>query len=115
MHLKSSQDNGILIITVEAERIDASSAIHLKDQFREAVNDHDARVVMDLEKVGFMDSSGLGAMVASLKMLGGRALELTNLSPAVEKVFKLTRMDRVFTLHETLETALDAQNDVSAA
>ncbi len=59
------------------------------------------RVVLDLSSVGFLDSSGLGAVVAVMKALGPvRRLELSGLTPTVEKVFRLTRMDSVFIIHK---------------
>jgi anti-sigma B factor antagonist len=64
-------------------------------------------VVLDMSNVGFLDSSGLGAVVAVMKALGPiRRLELSGLSPTVEKVFRLTRMDSVFIIHKTLPEAL---------
>ncbi|EPX77824.1 STAS domain-containing protein [Litoreibacter arenae] len=98
--------DGVLVLTVTAERIDAASAVHFKDGFRDATAAHGGRVVMDLAPVSFMDSSGLGAMVAALKSLGGRKLEICGLAPAVDKVFRLTRMDKVFIVHEQLDRAL---------
>ncbi len=51
----------------------------------------DSRVILDLSSVKFIDSSGLGAIVAAMKQLGsGRRLDLAGLTPVVEKVFRLT-------------------------
>jgi anti-sigma B factor antagonist len=105
MHLDHTLSGDLLEITVNAERIDAASSIHLKDQFRAATEGHSGRVAMVMSQVGFMDSSGLGAMVAMLKLLGGRKLELIALTPVVGKVFTMTRMDKVFVLHDTVEAA----------
>lgn len=99
----------VLVLTTNEDRIDAANAIYLKDQFRAATGKFTGRIVMDLHSVTFMDSSGLGAMVAALKTLSGRKLELTNLTPTVEKVFRLTRMDKVFVVHDALEDALNAK------
>lgn len=109
MMLTSRIESDVTVIAVEADRIDAASAIHLKDQFRDCVANSNGRVLMDLEQVTFMDSSGLGAMVAALKLLSGRKLELANLSEAVKKVFTLTRMDKVFVLHHDIPSALEVQ------
>ena len=58
------------------------------------------RVVLDMSRVAFLDSSGLGAVVAVMKLLApDRKLELSGLTPTVEKVFRLTRMDSIFTIH----------------
>ncbi|MEM9433670.1 MAG: STAS domain-containing protein [Pseudomonadota bacterium] len=114
MQLSARTTDGNLVITVETARIDAAGAIHLKDQFRDAVADTDCRVIMDIGNVEFMDSSGLGAMVAALKLLEGRKLELASLQPAVAKVFSLTRMDSVFVIHENLEAAMSDKHSDGA-
>ena len=64
------------------------------------------RVILDLSEVKFIDSSGLGAIVAAMKQLGqGRKLDLAGLTPMVDKVFRLTRMDTVFDLYPSLPDA----------
>lgn len=113
MRLNSQLTGDILILRVEAERLDAASAVYFKDQFREAVQAHEGRVVVDLEPVSFMDSSGLGAMVAARKLVADRELEIAELSPIVMKVFRLTRMDKVFSLHDRIEDAIDTSSQSS--
>ena len=94
------------LIRVADDRIDAASAITFKDRLREAAADGAGPVVLDLGRVEFLDSSGLGAVVASMKLLGpDRPLELAGLTPPVAKVFRLTRMDSVFTIHSDAEAA----------
>lgn len=114
MNLITKTQNGVLILTPDSNRIDAAGAIYLKDQFRVATDGTTGRVVMDLSAVDFMDSSGLGAVVSALKLLKGRRLELAGLTPVVAKVFKLTRMDQVFTIHATLSDAIP-DSDANAA
>ncbi|EBA08205.1 STAS domain-containing protein [Sagittula stellata] len=109
MQLSTTSDNGVAIIRVDADRIDAAVAIAFKDRMREILGDASGRVVLDLERVDFIDSSGLGAIVAAMKLMPPNAkLELAGLSPAVDKVFRMTRMDSIFQIHETAVTALNA-------
>lgn len=94
--------DGALVARVLDTRIDAAVAIRFKDRMREVLADPApvARVVLDLSRVDFLDSSGLGAVVAVMKMTApARRLELAGLTPTVEKVFRLTRMDRIFVIH----------------
>ena len=96
------------VITVDNSRIDAAIAISFKDQMRDMTSDGPQRVVVDMTKVDFIDSSGLGAIVAALKQVpDGRSFELAALSKTVGKVFALTRMDSVFTIHDNVDAALD--------
>ncbi|MDH2326635.1 STAS domain-containing protein [Cereibacter sp. SYSU M97828] len=99
MDLSAEVRDGALVIRVHEDRIDAASAIDFKDRMREAIRDPAPVVVLDLSRVAFLDSSGLGAVVAVMKLLAPRKLELAALSPTVAKVFRLTRMDSVFTIH----------------
>ncbi|MGH1412873.1 MAG: STAS domain-containing protein [Pelagimonas sp.] len=104
----STQNNGnVSVVTVEAERIDAAVAISFKDKMREQMTDFSGRMILDLQKVSFIDSSGLGAIVAAMKLMpSGGKLELAGLTPAVDKVFRMTRMDSIFSIHESAQTAL---------
>jgi len=107
MDLSSRQIGDTLVVRVPEARIDALVAIQFKDSMRTAVPDRTpsasgpGRVILDLEKVAFVDSSGLGAIVATMKFLAPeRRLELAALQPNVARVFRLTRMDGVFVIHE---------------
>ncbi len=64
-------------------------------------------VVIDLDDVRFMDSSGLGAVVSVLKGLRGRGeLRLCGVSPQVEALFRLTKMLNVLPIEATREAAV---------
>lgn len=109
MDLTSVVQDDVQIVSVNAERIDAAVAIQFKDDMRAETETGPARVVLDLSRVEFIDSSGLGAIVAAMKQLGtGRRLDLAGLTPAVDNVFRLTRMDTVLKLFPTLDQALAA-------
>lgn len=107
MNLNTQETETARVVAVKADRIDAAVAIRFKDEMRAATRDGPDRVVLDLTEVDFIDSSGLGAIVASMKQLGtARRLDLAGLTPAVDRVFRLTRMDTVFRLYPTLGQAL---------
>ena len=103
MELHSEHHGEILVIRAMGDRIDAAGAIQFKERMREIIQKPSARVVLDMSMVRFLDSSGLGAVVAVKKALGPvRRLELSGLTATVEKVFRLTRMDSVFVIHKTM-------------
>lgn len=101
MQLAVDDRGEVMIVQANEARIDASVAIQFKDRMRDLVQHYPARrVILDLRNVTFLDSSGLGAVVAVRKLLGpDRVLELSGLTATVEKVFRLTRMDTIFTIH----------------
>ena len=100
MELIVEQNAAATLIRVNATRIDAPIALQFKEEMRSLTGRTDGRFVLDLQKVTFIDSSGLGAVVASMKQLRpGQSLELAALQPIVDKVFRLTRMDTIFKIH----------------
>jgi len=107
MELTHKDLDGVRLITIAADRLDAAAAIRFKDDMRALTEDGPERILLDMSQVDFLDSSGLGAVVAAMKQLGGgRALELAGLTPTVGKVFSLTRMDTVFTIYPDVPSAL---------
>ena len=107
MKLEHEHRGNILVIRAVNDRIDAAGAIEFKERMRDIIEEPSERVVLDMTNVMFLDSSGLGAVVAVMKALGPiRRLELSGLTPTVEKVLRLTRMDSVFVIHKTLPEEL---------
>ena len=103
MQLLAEQRDGLLVVRALDSRIDAAVAIQFKEHMRDLIKAAPSRVMLDLSGVTFLDSSGLGAVVAVMKLLGpDRRLELTGLTPTVEKVFRLTRMDTIFIIHRSV-------------
>ncbi len=107
MQISTKTEEALRIISVREERIDAAVALEFKDAMRVETDGATDTVVLDLSMVQFIDSSGLGAIVAAMKNLGsGRKMALAGLTPTVERVFQLTRMDTVFNVFTTVDGAL---------
>ncbi|MDR5652415.1 STAS domain-containing protein [Ruixingdingia sedimenti] len=107
MDISFEHSGDMVVARVNENRIDAAVAIQFKDRMRELLQTAAPVVVLDLSQVAFLDSSGLGAVVAVMKLLGpGRRLELAGLTPGVLRVFRLTRMDSVFTIHDAAPPSL---------
>jgi len=107
MALSSRYRGKVLVVTAHMTHIDAAVAIQFKDEIRAEIDDTAQHVILDLAEVDFIDSSGLGAIVASMKQLkGDKKLDLAGLTSTVAKVFQLTRMDTVFKIHTSVDKAL---------
>jgi anti-sigma B factor antagonist len=87
--------------------LDLVTAPELRECLVEVIGDG-ARIVIDLEAVGFLDSAGLGILVGGLKRARthGGELELVCTGRDVLKPLEITGLDRVFTIHPGRDAAL---------
>ena len=109
MDVTEETRGGVLVLRVNEPRLDAARAPGLRDELIRRVEAGNTTLVLDLSQVEFMDSSGLGARVAGLKRLGSRGgLTIVGAHGAVQRLFQLTRMDKVFALHPTIDDAVAA-------
>ena len=88
--------------------VDLTTAPALRTRMAELIDDGHTCIVVDLGGTDFLDSTGLGALVAALKRLRMKDGEIRVVcaSGHVRKVFEITSLDRVFAMHETLDAAL---------
>ena len=88
--------------------LDVSSAPTLQTALQQLMDDGRQLVVLDLGAVPFMDSSGLGVLVAANRRLiaAGGQIALASAAPALRKVFQLTRTNRLFKLYDAVSDAV---------
>jgi anti-sigma B factor antagonist len=106
--LSTETIDGVLVVRVTERRLDASKAPEFKNQIVALTEGEVNRLVLDLTQVDFIDSSGLGVIVSCLKRLGPSGnLAIAGANGAVRRLFTLTRMDRIFSLFDTPQAAVD--------
>ena len=78
--------------------LDGNHGNELRNQVMDLVRDGNRTILIDFQEISFMNSSGIGALVATLKAIraSGAALYICSLSAQVKVIFSLTKMDRVF-------------------
>lgn len=95
--------SNIAVVKPQTQRLDASMAEGFKSEIKSIVDGGARHLVIDFSGVQFMDSSGLGALVGSLKYIGaGGVIEIAQPCDAVQKVLKLTRMNKVFPVRDSV-------------
>jgi anti-sigma B factor antagonist len=109
MNIAEHRIGSNIVLEILESRLGADKAV----AFKEAIGTHFAAgpisLILDLAKVNFIDSSGLGAILGMLKrMPKGSSLAICGTTSSVSSMFKLTRMDRVFTICKTVDDAVSA-------
>ena len=104
MAVKSFEKEGVLVFQVNGE-INISTSPELKKQFEKQPL---KKVVVDLEKVNYIDSSGLATLVEILKKTKsqGGSLGLSGLSDKVKSLFEITKLDKLFLILRTQDEAV---------
>jgi anti-sigma B factor antagonist len=98
-----------IVLEVLEPRLVADKAQSFNEAVGRYFNNGPTSLVLDLAKVEFIDSTGLGAILSVLKrMPKGSELLVCRLNEAVTNMFMLTRMDRVFTICKTVDEAVIA-------
>jgi anti-sigma B factor antagonist len=107
--LSTRQVGDRTVVTVGGE-IDVYTAPKLRDKITELVNAGQHTLVVDMEKVEFLDSTGLGVLVGGLKKVRAHAgsMELVCSQDRLLKIFRITGLAKVFTIHDSEAAALGA-------
>lgn len=99
---------GERVVVSATGELDAHSAPVLDAELRPLSQRAGVALIVDLSGVGFIDSTGLGVLVAALKHVRevGGSLDVVATAPRVLKVFALTGLDVVIPLHDSLAAVL---------
>jgi anti-sigma B factor antagonist len=108
LEVQTRQTEGGVTVVAPTGRLDVAGAPALKEAMTEVADNGPAKVVIDMEGVSFVDSTGLGSVIAALKQIRNKEGELRLAAPnqQVRVVLELTTLDRIFPYYATLEEAL---------
>lgn len=90
------------------EEIEVYNAQELKDYIGDVINSGYINIIVDMKAVEYIDSSGLGVFVSTLKKiktLNGK-MTIASLKGSISQIFSLTSLDKVFTIVKDKEEAL---------
>ena len=102
--------DGIEVIDVQGE-IDMYTAPRLRELLIDLVSKGHYQLVVNLDKVGFLDSTGLGVLVGGLKRVRVHdgSLDLVCTQQRILKIFRITGLTEVFGIYETVDQAIAAR------
>ncbi len=109
MALVTTNMDGVVAIEIPGPSLDASNAKDFKNEVS-AFLTNEAKVIFDMQHLGFVDSSGLGSILSCLRQLNasGGDLKLCGMTKPVRALFELVRMHRIFDIYDTREQARSA-------
>ena len=112
MNLKLGHYNkdGIEVIDI-AGTIDISTAPRLRELLIDLISNDNYQLIVNLERVEFLDSTGLGVLVGGLKRVRAHdgSLDLVCTQERILKIFRITGLTKVFGIHETVDQAISAK------
>ncbi|URA09502.1 STAS domain-containing protein [Thermospira aquatica] len=109
MEINRRETGDVVIFDIKGE-IDLYNAPEIKDKIKDEINKGKVNIIINLDKVSYIDSSGIGVLISSLsnlKKVGG-ALKLINVYASVRKVFELTKLTSFFEIYDSEADALAA-------
>ena len=106
------EQDGVTVVELEG-RLDAVSAPATKTELHNLIAGGKKQIVLNLDKIGFIDSAGLGALVSCLRRCAadGGDLRLAEVPAFCRSIFELTRLTRIFDVNETQDQAVASFGD----
>ncbi len=107
--VRKNDEKGVVVIGVDGQLI-VGNRHELKQKVVDAMESGEARFVIDFAVTGYIDSSGLGALVSLSKKIreAGGDLRLSGLNDDLRTLFELTKLDTLFTICDSVEEAIAA-------
>ena len=108
MRIKSEIYKGVFVVTCDGTRLDASFAQKFFNSMRSFIQKGHTDIVLELSRVQFVDSTGLGAIVRCLKEINSRGhLVLCGVNENVLSLLRMTHLDAVFLRSDNVASALN--------
>jgi anti-sigma B factor antagonist len=110
MELTTREDGHVTIMSVQGDLVIGEAEATFKRTVTRLLEEGKVNLLVDLSEVGFLDSSGLGALVRAMtnSQKEGGQTKLLNAGPQVRRLLEMTKLDSVFEIHDDLERAVSS-------
>lgn len=110
MSIQRIDHDAVTVVRPEGDRLDIAVASDFRNALLDLIQNGRRQLVVDLEDVSFIDSSGLGALVSALKTLkangGNGDVRLAQVQEPVVSLLEIIRLNRVFSTYPSVENAV---------
>ena len=102
--------NKVVIIILHGDMVGGPDATLLSEKFRELIDEGKNLILLDMKHVDYMNSSGLGILIAGVTTIrnSGGDLKLLNLVKKLHDLLRITKLHQIFDIYENEEKAIDS-------
>jgi len=108
MHVKEHEELGIVVLALKGELLGGDDYREFKDLLKQYISEGKTKFVIDLAKVTYINSSGIGMLVAGMTTVAKAEgnFKLANIENNIHNVFAITNLITIFEVFESVEEAL---------
>jgi len=108
MKLTHREENGVVIIEPKGKIMGGPESTELHDLLHDLIDQNKNQVVIDLSKVDWMNSTGLGLLISGLTTLrkSGGELKLANVTEKIQSLLTITKLITIFKSYDSIEEAI---------
>lgn len=108
MNFNLAEESGVVIISLVGKIMGGPEAGQINDQINSYIDEGKMKIVIDLEKVEWMNSSGLGILIGAIQTLKNNdgSLCLIHVSDRIKELLKITKLINVFDIKPDLKSAI---------
>jgi len=108
MNIKEKIEGDIAVLHIRGNLMGGEETVTIKEHIKDLIRDGIKKVVMDLSKVKWMNSSGLGVLMSAMTSLrnAGGNLKLANVTDKVQSILMITQLIKIFETYGSVERAV---------
>ncbi len=113
LNISERQVGDVTILDMDGKITIGEGSVALRSAIRRLLEEGKKKILLNLAKVGYIDSSGIGELVSSYTAIGkedGGQLKLLNLTQKLQDLLTITKLLTVFDVYESEEEALSSYN-----
>ncbi len=110
MKINHREENGVVVIEPKGKIMGGPESTELHDLLHDMIDGGKLKVVIDLGKVDWMNSTGLGLLISGLTTLrkAGGELRLAKVTDKIESLLAITKLITVFKAYDSVEEAVNS-------
>lgn len=108
MQIKETIDGDVVVLALKGNLMGDPETTEFRDKIKSLVRDGFLKIVLDVSKVKWINSSGLGALISALATVNnaGGDLRIANVTEKINSLFMITQLIKVFKSFETIDRAV---------